>query len=455
MERNRMNDMKRIKYTYLTLAIAAAFASCSSEQPFTEERLDGEGRLLTSAIAVELKSEEKLVRATAAPDVNDFTVEFLNTGNLDTPVVSYRYGEMPEVVTLPVGDYIARAYFGGEYGADGSTAAFSAPYYKGESVQFSIEENKITDNIGTVVCSLANVKVTILFDENLVKVMSEDSKVTVNVGEKGSLSFTKNTDESGYFHYDEGSNTISAIFSGIVDGDETTESKSHSNVQPGNHYRITFKLHSVDPNEPGEITPGAPGNEIKIDATVQLEDLTGEGINVGDPSDDDIYMEDDRYPSEGDPEPGPDDPGNNPDNPDNPGEGPTVTAEAPINLDEWNDVVEDIKCVLNVHSDTGVSGFSVEIDSPKLTNDVLTGVGLSSKFDLITCLTAEGKDVEEGLIGLNLPVKTQVKDQNDIKFDITDFMPLLGIYGAAEHKFILTVSDAGGKTVIVLKLRTI
>ena len=448
-----MNDMKQIKYTYLILALAAGLASCSTEAPFSEEKFNGEGRLLTSAIDVELKTEENLVRAASTElDVNDFTVEFLSTGDLDTPVKSFRYGEMPEVVTLPVGDYVARAYYGGNYGAEGSTAAFSAPYYEGKSVQFSIEENKITDNIGTVECSLANVKVTILFDENLVKVMGEDSKVIVKVGEKGSLSFTKNTDESGYFHYDEGSNTIAAEFSGIVDGDETKESKSYNNVQPGNHYRITFKLHSIDPNEPGEINPGAEGEEIKIDATVQLEDLTGEGgTNIEDPSEEDIYMEDDRYPSEDDPEPGPDDPGNNPDNP---GEGPTITAEAPINLDEWNDVDENLKCVLNVHSDTGVTGFSVEIDSPKLTNEVLTGVGLSNKFDLITCLTAEGVDVEEGLSGLNLPVRSQVKDQNDIRFDITEFMPLLGIYGAADHKFILTVTDAGGKTVIVLKLRT-
>lgn len=457
MERNRMNDMKRIKYTYLTLALAAAFASCSSEQPFTEERLDGEGRLLTSAIAVELKSEEKLVRASAAPDVNDFTVEFLNTGNLDTPVVSYRYGEMPEVVTLPVGDYIARAYFGGEYGADGSTAAFSAPYYKGESVQFSIEENKITDNIGTVECSLANVKVTILFDENLVKVMSEDSKVTVNVGEKGTLSFTKNTDESGYFHYDEGSNTISAIFSGIVDGDDTTESKSYNNVQPGNHYRITFKLHSVDPNEPGEITPGAPGDEIKIDATVQLEDLTGEGTNAGDPSDDDIYMVDDRYPSEGDPEPGPDDPGNNPDNPDTPESGPTVTPYRPdgasgtmVDLDKVNNA-DGLVCALRIESQAegGFTEFTVDIESEQLSAAELEGIGLAQHLDL-----ADTPDnLAGGLSGLGFP--TNVKGMSSVEFNITGFMPMLCALGSGVHTFVLKISDASGTITKELKIEVL
>ncbi len=451
-----MIDMKRSEYIFTILALAAGFSSCSSELPFSEDKPEGKGRLLSSAIAVELKTDERLVRATNAPDVNDFTVEFLNASDQTVPVESYRYGEMPEVVTLPVGDYVARAYYGGTYGAAGSTAAFSAPYYNGTSAQFSIEENRITDNIGTVECALSNVKVTILFDESLANVMSPDSKVTVKVGGSGELVFTKDTDESGYFHYDAGSTTISTVFSGVVDGDDTTESKSYSNVQPGNHYRITFKLHSVDPNEPGEINPGDPGDEIKIDATVQLEDLTGgDGINLGDPSDNDIYMDDDRYPDEGGEEPGPDDPGNDPENPDVPGSGPTVTAEEPINLDDWNIAEEGLKCVLNVHSDTGLTGFTVEIDSPTLTEDILTDVSLAAKFDLISGLTETGEDIEEGLRGLHLPVKDEVKDQNDVIFDVSDFMGLLGIYGAADHKFILTVKDASGTTVIELKLRTI
>lgn len=447
-----MNDMKKIKHTYLILALAAGLASCSTEAPFSEERLDGEGRLLTSAIAVELKAEENLVRAASTePDVNDFTVEFLNTGNLDAPVASYRYGEMPEVVILPVGDYVARAYFGGEYGAEGATAAFSAPYYKGESVQFSIEENKITDNIGTVECSLANVKVTILFDENLVKVMSEDSKVTVDVGKNGTLSFTKNTDESGYFHYDEGSNTIAATFTGIVDGDETTESKSYPNVQPGTHYRITFKLHSIDPNEPGEINPGAEGEEIKIDATVQLEDRTGEGTNVGDPSDEDIYMEDDRYPSEGEPEPGPDDPSNNPDDPDNPGEGPEITAQgATLGVDNY--VTDEMtECIIKVKSETGIKSFTVEIDSNTLTPEELKGVGLTSKLDLVN--PGEFTETLQGL-GFLSEEKTTLLNETDVTLDISSFLSMLSALGPGTHNFIVKVGDDNGVNEKTLTLIT-
>lgn len=451
-----MIDMKRSEYIFTILALAAGFSSCSSELPFSEDKPEGKGRLLSSAIAVELKTDERLVRATNAPDVNDFTVEFLNTSDQTVPVESYRYGEMPEVVTLPVGDYVARAYYGGTYGAAGSTAAFSAPYYNGTSAQFSIEENKITDNIGTVECALSNVKVTILFDESLANVMSPDSKVTVKVGGSGELVFTKDTDESGYFHYDAGSTTISTVFSGVVDGDDTTESKSYSNVQPGNHYRITFKLHSVDPNEPGEINPGDPGDEIKIDATVQLEDLTGgDGINLGDPSDNDIYMDDDRYPDEGGEEPGPDDPGNDPENPDVPGSGPTVTPFRPegaegtlVDLDKVNNAA-GLVCALKVEStaEGGFQRFEVDIESEQLSPEELEGIGLAQHLDL-----AVTDEMSDALQGLGFP--TNVKGESSVEFDITGFMPMLMILGTGEHTFVLTIADADGTTVKKLIITT-
>lgn len=434
--------MKKIKFIYAVIAFALGVTSCSTEAPFSEENRKGEGRLLTSAFAVELKTEEHLVRASASPDVNDFTVAFLNADNLSEEVKSFIYGDMPEVVTLPVGEYVARAYYGGDYGEGNGTAAFSAPYYLGQSDRFSISENKITDNIGTIECKLSNVKVTILFDENLTRVMSADSKVTVNVGKSGELVFTSSTDESGYFAYEEGSSTIIATFSGVVDGDETNETKSYSNVQAGNHYRITFKLHSVDPNEPGEINPGDSGNEIKIDATVQLEDLTGDGgTNAGEPSDDDIYMDDDRYPSE---DPGPDDPST-------PENGPKVTAEAPIDLDKVNEVNASSKVVLNFESkaDSGFTTFEVDIESNDLTPAELESVGLGAHLDLINPGELLG-----ALQGLGILKENQetVLGEKNVVFDISQFMTPLSLF-SGEHHFVIKVADSDGEKVVTLKLK--
>ncbi len=434
--------MKKITNILSAIFLLIGAASCSTEAPFSGEKESGEGRLLSSALSVELKTDEKLVRATPVPDVNDFTVDFLNADDLTQVVRTFKYGAMPEVVTLPIGDYIVKAYYGGSYG-DGNNAAFNSPYYLGQSERFSIEKDKIRDNIGTVVCKLSNVKVTILFDENLVKVMGDGSKVSVKVGQSGSLDFTKDTNDSGFFAFDEGSATLAAVFSGEVEGDPTTETKTYDNVQPGVHYRITFKLHSPNASDPGDINPGEPGSEIKVDAGIQLDENNGADVGVGD--DDDIYMKDDRYPDEEDPEPGP-----GPDEPEDP-KGPQITSEGDINLKDWN--VNPEACVLKVISNTGITAFNVEIKSESLSPEELGGVGLASQLDLITGMDPDGNDLSSGLSSLGFPIKDQVKGQKDVTFDITRFMPMLQVLGEGDHTFVLKVSDSEGENTTELKIR--
>ena len=101
--------MKRIIYIYSIIALALGMASCSTEASLQCGIPKREGRVLASALSVELKTDEKLVRSSGVPDVSDFTVDFIKADNLeDSPVKHFRYGDMPEVVTLPVGEYVAR-----------------------------------------------------------------------------------------------------------------------------------------------------------------------------------------------------------------------------------------------------------------------------------------------------------------------------------------------------------
>lgn len=434
--------MKKIKNIFLYTTVLLTTAACGKETPFSSEEISGEGKFLSSSIAVDLKTEENLVRSEASgvPDVGEFTVSFFDTASSsEEPVRSYKYKEMPEVVTLPVGNYKVRAWFGGEYG-DGNNAKFDAPYYMGESANFAVEKDKIVDSVDPIVCRLANVKVTILFDEHLVKSSGDDLKVSVKVGESGSLDFTPRTSQSGFFKYVEGSSTLAAEFSGTVEDLPTREVKTYDNVKPGNHYRITFKLHSVDPNEPGNIDPDDPDNPINIDANVEYVDMAGDPVN---PSFNEEYLEDDRYPDEG--------PGNNDDPVDpKPGAGPEITAEAPIDLDKLNEVNAESKCVLNVKSETGITGFLVVIDSNTLTPEELKGVELSDKLDLVN-----PGALEEKLKGLGLPVGAEVLNQKAVRFDISGFMPLLGLLGEGTHKFTLTVSDSNGSTSKTLQLHNL
>lgn len=456
-----------IKNLYITLVYAIVtfgLFSCSKEAPFGRVEY-GKGKLLTHALALEVNSNETLVRADASiPDKNDFTVRVCQLSS-DTEVIieTYLYKDMPEVLILPVGHYRVEASYGGDYG-EGKSAAFGKPYYHGVSEEFDIENNKIVDSLQPIVCSLSNVKVTILFDQSLASAMSADSKVLVSVGQNGtSLDFDKFSQEAGFFEYASGSSTLAASFNGLVDGDLICETKTYTNVLPGTHYRITFKLHSIDPNEPGDLNTGDNGDEIKVDAVVELEDLSGGGgENISDVVGD-IYLEDDRYPTEdpaipdnpGGDNPGGDEPGSDvPDNP-QPTAGPTVTACDGIDLDSVNDVfvvdgaVEGNKqCILYVHSDTGFTDFTADIVSASLSPDQLVSVGLDSHLDLVN-----PGSLEEPLAGLGLPVN--VGGMIDVTFDISNFLTLLAALGDDTHTFKLTVSDESGTIVKELKLKII
>lgn len=425
-----------MKTDILKFMVSGALASIlltaggCSESPF-EDNQKGEGMLHLGAMGVDYMNREKEVRASAT-DVNDFTVNIIDKKD-GAVAQSYRYGDMPEIVTLPVGEYRVEANYG-----TNEIAAWESPYYLGSS-EFSIRENEITDNVAPVVCTLNNIRVNVNFGSELLAKMGEDCKVTVHVGESTtSLDFTPaDAGRSGYFRHVEGSPTITAVLTGTVDGDEVKITKAYDNAAKGNFYRINFEVRNV--NDPD---PGHASGSITVDATIDRTDMNQ---NV---SGDLETIEDDMRPVEGD------DP-NNPDNPDNPDDpqkpAPTITAQAPIDLDKVNIFDPDdatAQCILNVHSEAegGITAFTVDIDSNTLTPEELESVNMSSHLDLVN-----PGSLETALKNLQLPVN--IGGQTDIEFNISGFLPMLGMLGPGDHKFILTVTDANGTTVATLKLK--
>lgn len=145
--------MKTYLNIFLTLAIALLAASCSKEDPFHD---GATGKVNTRSLTVELANEENTRAATV--DVADFTVQFFLQGEA-APKATYRYGEMPEVVELPVGTYTARAFYG-----ENLPAAWDAPYYEGNTLSsFEVRADQITMVADPIVCKLSNVKVTVYF----------------------------------------------------------------------------------------------------------------------------------------------------------------------------------------------------------------------------------------------------------------------------------------------------
>lgn len=436
--------MKLHKSIYLTLAATLAMGSCSKDDPFWGSTSDGEGQILKSALSVSVPNPEGITVASrpvltraAAPTADSFTVDFIKEGETE-PTSSYLYSEMPEVVTLPAGAYTAVAHYG-----DNAPQAWEAPYYKGDT-KFVVVADKITSDIQPIDARLSNVRVSIVFAQSLLDNMDSDSKVTVKVGESGTLDFTAaDADRSGYFAYVENSCTLTATFSGKVEDYTVVESKVYDTVTPGSHYRVTFRMHDAGEEDPGSINAG-----MIVDASVEIVDM-----NVTlDPEEDEI-LEDDLRPSEGQPTPpGPDDPV------DPTKVAPTATALEPtgeyagytqLDLTKVNEVTDKLYCAWKVISEAegGFTKFDVEIISDTLTPDELAGVGLQKDLDLIN-----PGEFEETLSGLGFPVNLGGK--NSAEFDITGFLSLMAILGPGNHEFRLNVADANGTSVISVRLHT-
>lgn len=422
--------MKISKYIAACCAILPVMASCSKETPFDGGFEEGTGRLVKSAINMDLHTDEIIVRSGDGINMGDFTISLIAEGS-EEPYISYVYSKMPEVIALPAGIYTVKATYGTE-----QDSGIDMPYFEGESKSFRIIANKITDDIGDVVCNLRNVKVSVLFDPMLVENMSDDTYVSVSLGNGPSVSLTRQhelNDQAAYLSYVEGG-TLTLTFNGTVEGWETVETKKYESVRNGTHYKVTFRLHNADPNTQGGADAG-----VLVDASVTTENVNRE-VDEGE----DAILTDDRRPKEDD-KPN-EDPNDNPDDPVT-GEGPVVTADPSINLDEVNDIVDGMNVVFDVHSETGFIEFTVDIDSTTLTADELEGVGLAQHLDLVN-----PGQYAEGLEGLGFPIN--VGGKKDAHFDITDFMPLLTVLGPGNHNFKLTIKDASGTTVKTLKLRT-
>lgn len=424
--------MKKTIYASLAALMCIGMQSCKEEAPFSAH--DDEGQVLTSLLALQLKGEEALTRAGNAPALDDFDVDFLNADG--EVAASYKYAQMPEVVTLPVGDYTVSAHYG-----ENVDAAFEAPYYLGSSESFSVVKDRITEISEPVECKLSNVKVTIVFDDYLTRHIDTNAAVTVKVGRSGELTFTRDEERSGYFAYVDASHTLTATFNGMVDGDATSEVKTYSDVKPGNHYRITFRLSEPDASDPGNIQLG-DGSSLVIDAQVSVIDLTADHGNL-DPEEKPMDDEGVR-PSDG--------PNDNPDNPVDPkGPAPSISCVAPIVMGSPNHVKDGDTCVINITSESegGITEFVVVIDSNTLTEEELEGVGLPKTLDMVN-----ENDAWEVLSDPSMNFPVNVGGRKEVTFNLSSFIGLLEVLGTGTHNFHFTVSDANGTTRQTLTLLT-
>lgn len=430
--------MKNIFLICLTLmTMLFMFSACHSEKmdPDTTD-VTGQVSLASLKMEIDLKLDTVYPKSRAGVDVSGFLITINNSEGVQAE--QYTYSEMPEIISLPVGNYTIIASSAAE-----ATNGFDAPFYKG-STTFTVEENKLTE-VSSLTCTLANVMNSVEYAEDLRALMSDDVVTTIKIG-TNSLDIPVAETRKAYLIAPASTGVMEITLKGTIDGEAVNVSERVENVKAGQYNIIKFKLSPV--NDGGDDVGGSAGININIDSSMTSSDETV-GVNPGEePGIDD-------FPTDGGEEPGD-------------GEGGDETEQNKPTIEGSNfngakfDIEKDVLEVpisikdsmelqVTLFAPNKIAHVYVTIDSETLTSDVLDGVGLAANFDL-----AEPGNLEEGLSGLGFPTGSKVIGQDELIFDITQFTSLLGIYGAANHNFIIRVVDQKGLEVTqTLKIKSV
>lgn len=425
----------------LAVVAAAAFAGLTScSDTWTNDLAEEEkGTLNTESILASVNTYEaekedaqgaKAPESRAVTDLSPFIVEVVKSDG--SKVASWTYATMPPAPTFAVGTYTVRVK-----SHNPQPVEWEKPYYTGEQ-QFQIKANDVTD-VDPIVCTLANVRVSIEVTEALKKASAGDVKITFT-GEPGvDLEFAPDETRSGYFAYTEGLSTMKVHFEGTVSGAREDFTHVLKDIQPGQHRLVKFALR-INPNPPADETGNIEipeGEGVMVDCGVTTYEVDGTVSSKED------VIDDSGRPGQ---EEGGDDP--KPDDPDDKAitfSSSTLDLEGANMAEEFGEEEGLKPAVVDIHSENGVKSLKVKIISDFLTEDMLSGIGLTSQFDL-----ADPGEYAEGLAGLGFPSADEVNGAHDLQFNITKFIPL--IFEEGDHKFEITVTDSKGlvKTMVLL-----
>ena len=425
--------MKNIFLICFTLMVVLfTFSACHSEKMETGATdVTGQLSLASMKMEVDLKVDTVYPQSRAGVDVSNFLLTIKNSQG--EQVEQYTYSEMPEIISLPVGTYTVVAS-----SAEAATNGFDVPFYTGSTEQFTIKENELTE-VSALTCRLANVMISVEYDEELRKLMGEDVVTTVKIGDN-SLDIPSSETRKAYLIAPASAGSMDITLKGTIDGESVTEVKRVDNVQAGQYNIIKYVLNSVDD---GTNSNGG-GNlniAINIDSSMTSSDETV-GVNPGEePGIDD-------FPTDGGEEPGDGDGDSDGD-----GEGGitsdiSITGKKlggkPFNIDQTQTITGATTLIVGIEAPAGIQNLKVAISS---TDEEFSAIGASlGEFDL-----AHSKNMNEtaqGMIpSLGLPIDDKVLNKEYLDFNISSFTSLLGGFYDATHTFKITVTDNNGVTV--------
>ena len=121
---------------------------------------------------------------------------------------------------------------------------------------------------------------------------------------------------------------------------------------------------------------------------------------------------------------------------------PTIALDGG-DIDQPQEITNPMSVKVSVTAPGAIAGFTVTIDSPALTAEMLAAVGLATELNLVN-----PGSMAEALGALGFPSGEAVSGKTALTFDISALVPMIAqIYNeTSDHKFILKVTDAKGKS---------
>ncbi len=415
--------MKTKILSILALAATALFGLSSCDSKW-EPALAEQGQVALSSMDVDVSAAETVI-SRASYDLSEFIVRITATDG-NTYTKEWSYGAMPEIFSLPVGDYRVDVI-----SHNVQKAEWERPYYAG-SKEFSIENSKITE-IGTVVCTFASLKVSVRFTDALRELMNDDVRVSVVANDEGRLEFTPDETRAGYFAVIDGSTSLAATLTGTIGGYVENIYKVWTDVAAGQHRIITFDVKNgqIEPDpETGKIDPS---QGIQVDVTYQDVNLNESIDNSEDIINTPTRPGGEEFVDPEDPEKPVD-----PVDPVDPSDPDKIDFDTDLSFDEPNPVEAGKEYVVTIKAEEGVAHLEVKIDSTN--DDFMLSVAdlMPDTFDL-----AYPGTYGEAFESIGLKTGEDVIDKPEVPFDITALVPLLSGF-AGEHYFTITVTDNKG-----------
>lgn len=424
--------MKNIFLICLTLmAVLFTFSACHSEKMETGTTdVTGQLSLASMKMEVDLKVDTVYPQSRAGVDVSNFLLTIKNSQG--EQVEQYTYSEMPEIISLPVGTYTVVAS-----SAEAATNGFDVPFYTGSTEQFTIKENELTE-VSALTCRLANVMISVEYDEELRKLMGEDVVTNVKIGDN-SLDIPSSETRKAYLIAPASAGSMDITLKGTIDGESVTEVKRVDNVQAGQYNIIKYVLNSVDDGTNSNVG-GNLNIAINIDSSMTSSDETV-GVNPGEePGIDD-------FPTDGGEEPGDGDGDSDGD-----GEGGITSdinitgkklGDSSFDIDQTQTITGATTLIVGIEAPAGIQNLKVKITSAG--NDEFNGIGEGlGEFDLAHS-DSMNENAQAMIPVLGLPIDDAVLNQTNLDFNISKFTSMLSGFKGT-HTFKITVTDNQGKT---------